>query len=116
MLEAFQPFLPLVISASIAALLSVVGLVASRRLGLTPAQTKYVDTLEGLNSAMEKKIDYLESELASLRLRFTELEKEFVELRKLNDELKQENFELRSQIAVGRRRGTRTTPNANGAI
>lgn len=105
--DDFSPFFPLFISLTITLVVSVGGVFLSRKLGLTPAQTKYVETLEGLNEVLQKKIDVLEDALKETQAKVQKLESEVAELRKNENELKQENFELRTQLAESRRRKPR---------
>ena len=106
--DEFSPFFPLFISLVITTVVSVTGVFLSRKLGLTPAQVRYVDTLEGLNDVLQKKIDILSAEINDLRIKIAKLEVEHAEFREQEAELKQENFELRVQLSEIKRSRTRT--------
>lgn len=101
----FSPFFPLFVSLTITLVVSVGGVFLSRKLGLTPAQTKYVETLEGLNDVLQKKISILEADLKETMAKVGHLEQEV-------QDLKQENFELRTQLAEARRK----RPSARQAV
>lgn len=107
-IDEFSPFFPLFISLVITTVVSVTGVLLSRKLGLTPAQVKYVDTLEGLNDVLQKKIDILSEEISQLKIKIAKLETEHAEFKEQESELKQENFELRVQLAEMKRSRSRT--------
>lgn len=109
-MEELAPFLPLIVSVSVATIVSAIGLAIARKLGLTPVQAKYVETLEGIIKAFETKIDFLEKSLKETDQQVLSLTASLQRMEELEAELKQENFELRQELYQLRRRRRSAPP------
>lgn len=110
-LADLAPFFPLFVATLVTTGISGLGLWLSRKLGLTPAQAKYVETLEGFNETLEKKVEFVEGELHNCNESSANLTAENLTLKTKNAELVQTIFELRQEIYDNKpkRRG-RATP------
>ena len=103
MATGLEPFFPLIAATVGAAVVSAGGLVIGRKLGLTPAQAQYVDTLEGLNEALQTKLKIQETDFEKCKEHGVAVESELRAEQDLSASLKQEVFELRQELADRRR-------------
>ena len=106
MATGFETLYPLMAATFGAGLVSAGGLIIGRKLGLTPAQSQYVDTLQGLNDVLMRKTEVLQKELDEQKAHIVELEVALQLHKELVAELRQENFELRQEKSVKRRQQT----------
>lgn len=103
MATGLEPFFPLIAATVGAAVVSAGGLFIGRKLGLTPAQAQYVDTLEGLNEALQTKLKIQETDLEKCKEHAVAVESDLKAEQELSGSLKQEIFELRQELADHRR-------------